>query len=104
MVVRGTLRVQLAPRAPTPAWRTVRQLALSRPQLRRLAQDARAVRGWNKKPSSGNPGFACPGRPSGPHVGELLLRVGIHQTLCPPGTARALVTFLGAYLPASTGV
>ena len=104
VVVRGTLRVQVAPRGPAPAWRSVRQLALSNPQLRRLAQDARAVRGWNKKPSSANPSSACPGRPSGQNVGELLLRVGIHQTLCPPGTARELVTFLGAYLPGLPGI
>lgn len=99
LVVRGTLRVQVAPRAATPAWRVVRQLALSRAQLQRLAQDAGAVRGWRRKPSAEKLAAACPGRPSGPNVGELLLRVGPRQTLCPPGNARALITFLGAYLP-----
>lgn len=97
LVTRGLMRIQVAPKAAAPNWRIVRRLTLSKEQQRHLARDARAVRGWNKKPGS-----SCPIRPAGTPQAELLLRVGRHQTLCPPATARALVTFLGTYLPPPT--
>jgi hypothetical protein len=96
VVVRGGLRVQVSPRTDKPQWRIVRQLTLTREQERRLARYARAVHGWKKTTAS-----TCPGLPRGANVGELLIRVGRHQTLCPTSTARPLITFLRAYLPAS---
>jgi hypothetical protein len=61
-----------------------------------LIEDARAVHGWKQKPAD-----TCPGQPRGSNVGELVLRVGRRETLCPPTTAQPLLAFLGAYLPGS---
>jgi hypothetical protein len=96
-VTRGLLQIQVAPRAASPSWRLVRQLTLTKAQERHLARDARAVRGWKKKPGS-----SCPIQAAGVAKGEILLRVGRRATLCPPATARSLVTFLGMYLPPPT--
>ena len=96
VVVGGNLRVQVSPQSDTPQWRVVRQLTLSAAQKRELTRDARSVRGWKSKPAT-----TCPGQPKGANVGELILRVGRRETLCPPTTAGPLLAFLGAYLPGS---
>jgi len=96
LVTRRTLRVEISPESDTPQWRVIRQLTLSSSQARRLNRDARAVHGWKHKPAD-----TCPGQPKGANVGELVLRVGRRETLCPPTTAQPLLAFLGAYLPGS---
>ncbi len=96
LVSRRTLRVEVSPESDTPQWRVIRQLTLSHSQVRRLAQDARTVHGWKRKPAD-----SCPGLPKAANVGELVLRVGRRETLCPPTTAQPLLALLGAYLPGS---
>jgi len=76
-------------------WKRVARRHLSRVELGRLRADLRRFNPATLKPPTS---AGCNGPPIG-DVGATVLRIGTHQSSCPPKSAKALVSLLRGWLP-----